>query len=193
MVSFFSHVIGSASGSIILLMLAVMLCAFLLEDAATIIVGVLAADGTISISTALIALYGGILIGDLLLYALGSLARTHPRLAHYADHEFTAPFRDWLESRYTTIIVSGHLVPGLRLATYTASGFFRFPFSKYIPLAMLSGLVFETVLFTLSYLFGSVSATWVSGVRWGVAGVLILLLLVIARRNILSYRARKIA
>ncbi len=191
MLHLFSHLIGGASDSIILLSLAVMLCAFLLEDATTIIVGVLAADGTVSISTALIALYAGILFGDLVLYGVGSLARTHPRLAHYVDHEFTAPFREWLAGRYTPIIFSGHLVPGLRLTTYVASGFFRFPFSKYIPIAMASGVVLETILFTLSYVFGSVSATWISGVRWGVAALFILTLFYIARRNILSYRAQK--
>ncbi|NNM83675.1 hypothetical protein HKL94_00430 [Candidatus Parcubacteria bacterium] len=191
MPSLFSHLIGGAAGSMILLPLAVMFSAFLLEDAATIIVGVLAADGTISIPVALISLYVGILAGDIVLYSIGWLARTHPRLAHYVDHEFTAPFRTWLESRYLTIIFSGHFVPGLRLTTYIASGFFRFRLSKYISTAIVSGLLLETALFTLSYLFGSLSSSWVGEIRWGIATIFILAWLLIARHNILMYRAKK--
>ncbi len=191
MLPFFSHLIGGAVGSTVLLSLAVMFCAFFLEDATTVIVGVLAADGTISIPVALISLYAGIITGDVVLYAIGWIARTHPRLAHYIDHEFTAPFRAWLESRYLTIIFSGHFVPGLRLTTYVASGFFRFPLSKYISTAIASGLLLETTLFTLSYLFGSLSSTWVGEVRWGIAAIFILALFLIARHNILMYRARK--
>ncbi len=191
MPSFFSHLIGGAAGSMILLPLAVMFSAFFLEDAATIIVGVLAADGTISVPVALISLYAGILTGDIVLYSLGWIARTHPRLAHYVDHEFTAPFRAWLESRYLTIIFSGHFVPGLRLTTYIASGFFRFRLSKYISTAIISGLLLETALFTLSYLFGSLSSSWVGEVRWGIAAIFIIAWLLIARHNILIYRAKK--
>ncbi len=191
MFSFFSHLIGGAVGSTVLLSLVVMFCSFFLEDATTVIVGVLAADGVISIPIALISLYVGIMIGDIVLYTIGWLARTHPRLAHYVDHEFTAPFRTWLESRYVTIIFSGHFVPGLRLTTYVASGFFRFPLSKYIPTAIIGGLLLEIMLFTLSYLFGSLSSTWIGEVRWGIAAVFILALFLIARHNILTYRARK--
>jgi membrane protein DedA with SNARE-associated domain len=191
MFDFFSHLIGGAVGSTVLLSLAVMLCAFLLEDAATVIVGVLAADSIVSVPVAIISLYSGILCGDIVLYSVGWLARTHPKLAHYIDHDFTAPFRSWLESRYMMVIFTGHFVPGLRLTTYIASGFFRFPLSRYIPMAVVSGLLLETVLFTLAYLFGSVSSTWAAEARWGIAAVFVLGLFLLARHNVLMYRAKK--
>jgi membrane protein DedA with SNARE-associated domain len=187
----FSHLIGGAGGSVVLLSLAIMLCVILLEDATVIIVGVLAADGTLSVPLALLSLYAGMVVCDVFLYAVGSLARTHPRLARYADHEFTAPFRTWLESRYRMIIFSGHFVPGLRVTTYVASGFFRLSLSKYLPTAITSGLLLGTSLFTASYLFGSISSKWVGEARWGVAAVFIVALFFVARHNISGYRARK--
>ena len=95
-----SHFIGGEIGSAVLLPLAIILCALLLEDLTIVIVGVLAADGIVPIPVAVVSLYIGAVLGDTALYALGAFARTHPRLAHYIHHDFTAPFRSWLEHGY---------------------------------------------------------------------------------------------
>ncbi len=186
-----SGFIGGAVDSTMLLSLAIILCAFLLEDITTVIVGVLAAAGSLSIPVAFISIYIGIALGDTALYTLGSFARTHPRLAHYIDHDFTAPFRSWLENRYSFKIFSGHFVPGLRFTTYAASGFFHLPLSAYIPMAGIGGLLLETILFTASYWFGSLTIEWIGPARWGIAGIFLLILFFIARHNILMYREKK--
>ncbi len=191
MLLFLSNLIGGSVGSTMLLSLAIIFCAFLLEDLAIVIVGVLAADGIISVPIAFLSLYIGIAIGDAVLYSLGSLARTHPRLAHYIDHDFTAPFRSWLGNRYALHIFSGHFVPGLRFTTYAASGFFRYPLSTFIPMAIAGGLILETTLFSASYWFGSFTSEWIGPARWGIALVFLLMLFFIGRHNLLAYRAKK--
>ena len=178
--------------SMVLLALAIVLCAFVFEDITTVIVGVLAADGTIPIPVALIALYGGIALGDTVLYTLGSFARTHPRLAHYVEHDFTAPFRSWLLHRYAFKIFSGHFVPGLRFTTFVASGFFSLPLRTYVPMAVTGGLILEVMLFSVSYWFGSLTSAWIGPIRWGVAGVFLFILFLIARHNVATYRAKKL-
>ena len=191
MTSFLSCVSGGAVDSTVLLSLAIILCAFLIEDVATVIVGVLAADGIVPIPVAFISLYIGIALGDTMFYALGSFARTHPRLAHYIDHNFTAPFRSWLEHRYAFTVFSGHFVPGLRSTTYIASGFFRLPLSTYIPMAIAGGMVLLTTLFFVAYWFGGLTSGWVSHVRWGIAAIFLLTLFFIGRHNFLAYRAKR--
>ncbi|MEK7060449.1 MAG: hypothetical protein AAB936_00465, partial [Patescibacteria group bacterium] len=176
-----SGLIGGSVDSASLLLLAIILCAFLIEDITTVIVGVLAADGIISVPIAFIFIYIGIIIGDTTLYSLGWLARTHPRLARYINHDFTSPFRSWLENNYSFKVFSGHFVPGLRFTTFVASGFFRFPLSKYIPMAIAGGLILESILFTISYWFGSFTSKWAGEVRWGIAAVFLLVLFFIAR------------
>jgi len=191
MLNFLSHFTGSAGDSVIILSLAIVLCAIFLEDITTVIVGVLAADALIPVPIAFISIYLGIVLGDTLLYSIGAFARTHPRLAHYIDHDFTAPFRSWLKQGYAFKAFSGHFVPGFRFTTYAASGFFRFPLRTYIPMAIAGGLILETTLFTLSYWFGSFSSKWVGEVRWGIAGAFLLLLFFIARHNLRVYREQK--
>ena len=191
MLAFLSNFTGDTASNAILLSLAIILCAFFIEDIATVIVGVLAADGFISVPIAFISLFIGIALGDTFLYSLGAFARTHPRLAHYIDHDFTAPFRSWLGHSYAFKVFSGHFVPGFRSTTFIASGFFRFPLRTYIPMVIAGGLVLETILFTISYWFGSLSSKWVGEVRWGIAGAFLLILFFIARHNIRAYRAQK--
>jgi membrane protein DedA with SNARE-associated domain len=188
MFTLLSHFTGDTT---LLLFFAIILCAIILEDLTVVIVGVLAADGIISIPIALLSLYVGSAIGDALLYSLGLFARTHSRLAHYIDHDFTASFRSWLESRYAYIIFSGHFVPGLRFTTYVASGFFRRPLSTYIPVAISGGATVVTILFSASYWFGSVTSGWISHIRWGIAGAFVLMLFLIGRHNLLAYQAKR--
>lgn len=189
--SFLSSFIDSAVGNTSLLSLAIILGAIFLEDTTTVVVGVLAADGIIPAPFALISLYAGIIIGDVGLYCLGWLASTHPRLARYVDHDFVAPFRAWLETRFILTVFTARFIPGARLPTYTASGFFRSPLSVFLFATIGATSVWTTFLFTGSYWFGSLTSSWMGPARWGIALVFLLALFFIGRHNILSYQAKK--
>ncbi|MBI2025642.1 VTT domain-containing protein [Candidatus Kaiserbacteria bacterium] len=192
MYPFFLDFISGAVGSqILLLSLAIILCAAVLEDVTTIIVGVLAADGLIAVPVALFSLYAGVILGDIGLYSLGRLARTHPRLARYVDHDLIAPFRAWLASRYVLTVFSARFIPGSRLPTYTASGFFRSRFSIFALTILAAISVWTTALFSAAYWFGSISSKWLVHARWGLALLLLAVLFLVARHNIKMYRAKK--
>lgn len=190
---FLSQLIGSEAGRMFVLPLTIIVCAMFLEDITTVIVGLLAADGFIPIPVAFLSLYLGATVGDLTLYLAGALARTHPWLARYVEHETTAPLRSWLERRYQFTVFSGHFVPGLRFTTYMASGFFRHPFRRYFPMALAGGFVLVSVLFSLSYWFGSLTTRWVGPARWIIALVFLAGLVVVGRQGLLSYRERQSA
>lgn len=189
----FVHFIDGALGNAFLLSFAIILCVFLLEDLTTVIVGILAAEGHIPVSLALCSLYVGIILGDMALYLIGSFARTHPRLARYLDHDYTATFRSWLEHKYPLVIFTGHFVPGLRFTAYIASGFFRRPLSVFIPSAVAGGLVLGTVLFSVSYWFGSVTSEWMRPARWIIALAFIVVLIYVGRKNLFVPRSQKAA
>ena len=191
MPSFLFNFIGGAVGSTILVSLAIALGTFFLEDTTVVIVGVLAADGIISISLALASLYAGIILGDIVLYCLGYLASTNQRLARYVDHDFVAPFRAWLESRFVLTVFSARFIPGSRMPTYTASGFFRSPLSTFILTVTVATSVWTTFLFFASYWLGSLTSEWMGPVRWGIALVFLLALFLIGRHNLKAYQTKK--
>lgn len=191
MSSFLPYLIDGAGGSAVLLSLTIILGVFFLEDTTTVIVGVLASDGIISIPFALSSLYAGIVLGDIGLYCLGWLASTHPRLARYVDHDFVAPFRAWLETRFVLTVFSARFIPGARLPTYTASGFFRSPLSTFMLTAVVATSIWTTFLFSISYWFGNITAGWMGPARWSIALVFLVVLFLIGRHNLLVYQAKK--
>src|SRR3990167_4936070 len=183
--------IGGALGSHILLSLAIVVSAAIMEDLTVIVVGVLAADGLIAIPIALCSLYVGVILGDIGFYSLGRLARTHPRLAHYVEHDLISSLGAWLKERYVFTLFSARFIPGSRIPTYATSGFFRFSFSPFLPTIIGAILVWTTALFSASYWFGSLSSKWLIHVRWGIAFLFLLALFLIARHNLLAYRAKR--
>jgi membrane protein DedA with SNARE-associated domain len=190
MFAFLSKIIGAEVGASILLPLTIIVCTALLEDVTIIVVALLAADEFISVPFALVSLYLGIMLGDLLFYAVGSLIRTHPRLARYVEHDFSAALRSWLDQRYQVTVFSGHFVPGLRSTTYIASGFFRYPLRTYLPAAFAGGFVLEIALFTTAYWFGNLTR-FIGPARWIIAILFVILLVLIGRHNLRAYRAQK--
>lgn len=186
-----AHLIGGSVGSQVFLALAIIIATFILEDTTVVIVGLLAADGIIALPLALSSLYTGIILGDIGMYSIGYFASTYPRLGRYVDHDFVAPFRAWLENRFILTVFSARFIPGSRIPTYTASGFFRSSFSTFILTVIGATSIWTTFLFTASYLFGSLTSKWMGEVRWGIAIAVLLALFFIARHNIRAYLAKK--
>ncbi|MFZ2984007.1 MAG: hypothetical protein WA053_02930, partial [Minisyncoccia bacterium] len=116
---------------------------------------------------------------------------THPRLARYVDHDFVAPFRAWLETRFVLTVFTARFIPGARLPTYTASGFFRSPLSVFIVTSTGATSIWTTFLFFISYWFGSATSGWMGPARWGIAIAFLLALFFVARHNVLAYRTKK--
>ena len=186
-----SHLIEGVAGNWALLALIITFGAFFSEDVTVVVVGVLAADGIVPIPIALISIFIGIVLGDGWLYFLGRIARTHPRLGRYVEHDFLAPFREWLEKRLVPTIFSARFIPGSRMVTFLSSGFFRARFSTFLCTVIVAAAAWTTSFFFLSYWFGSFTARWIGPVRWGIAGIFLLTLFFTGRHNLRAYRAKK--
>jgi len=187
---FLATTIGGALGHPFFLTLTIVLGTLILEDPTIVLVGVLASDGLISFPLALGSLYAGVILGDLVFFSIGRYVSTHPRFAHYVDHDYIAPFKAWLETRYVLTIFSARFIPGSRLPTYAASGFFGKPFSTFFMTVIVATSIWTTILFILSYWFGSVTGQWLHNERWVIAGVFIVVLFFASRFNVVSKKLR---
>lgn len=188
--SFLIEIINGAISNWALLSLAIIVGSLVLEDTTVVVVGMLAADGIISVPLALFSLYLGVVLGDMGFYLLGYLASTHSRLSKYVDHAHVVFFRAWLESRYILTIFSARFIPGSRLPTYAASGFLRSPFSTFLLTAIVATSFWTTILFFLSFWFGSVTTEWIDGQRWAIALVFVTILFFVGRHNLIALRAK---
>lgn len=171
----------------------IVLATFILEDATTILVGVLCATGNLSPGIALLSLYIGIVLGDFGLYASGRLASMPRWGSRLARHERLLPFREWLENRLVLATFTVRFLPGLRLPAYTATGFFGMPFRRFAVTVMLATAIWTTGLFAAAYFFGAATADVLGRWRWPLCLVPILALFLIgrwSRRNVARAHAR---
>jgi len=154
----------------------IVLGTFILEDVTTIAVALLVADGSVPLWAALGGLYGGVILGDLGLYGMGRAASMHNGARKLGHHRRLAPFRMWLQSRLILTVFAVRFVPGLRLPTYTASGFFRLSFRRFALTVIAATSIWTTILFALAWYFGALTAQSLGPWRWviglGLAGLL---------------------
>lgn len=143
---------GMASPLVIAAALA--LTTFLLEDVAIAAGSGLATAGVISWTAALIAVGGGIAVGDVGLYGLGAAARRIPWLKRRAVGQRSAWAYTQLVQRLASAVMLARVIPGLRLVTYTACGFLEVPLLAFSAWVIVAVLIWTVGLFALSVAVG---------------------------------------
>jgi membrane protein DedA with SNARE-associated domain len=152
-----AHVLaGMASPAVIALVLA--LTTLLLEDLAIAAGVALAAQGAISWGLSLFAVGAGIAVGDLGLYGLGLLATRVPWLRRCYVGEKSTWAREKIVRRLGSAVLLARVIPGLRLATYTASGFVRVPCLPFTLWVLLAVTLWTVGLYVLSAAIGQALA-----------------------------------
>ena len=149
----------------------ILLGTFVLEDAATILAAMDVQVGQVTLVVALVSLYVGIVLGDLGLYGLGRLAVVTPWARRWAPPERFGRSREWLQKHVVKIVFVSRFLPGARLPTYTACGYFRTSLSHFALAAIGATLIWTTLLFGVSLHLGRYMAEHLGVWRWaGMAG-----------------------
>lgn len=182
----FSSILATAAAHPLLQAGAIVIATFILEDAATVLAGVAAAGGTVSVGIAVSALYVGIIAGDLGLYALGRLAARYSWAARYAQHELADSLRGWVDRRLIRTVLATRFTPSMRLPTYMACGYLGLDLGRFAGSVVMATLIWTTLLFAASFRFGAVTSEWLGLWRWPCAILFIVVLIgsgrAIARR-----------
>lgn len=169
---------GDAAPVVIALALA--LTTLLLEDVAIAAGVALATHGSISWTASVLAVGGGIAIGDLGLYGLGLAATRLGWLrTRYVDAGRTDRVRDRLAARLPSAVLLARVIPGLRLFTYVACGFVRVPFGPFTAWVVVAVTLWTVGLYAIGVAIGDV-VTRQLGVPAPLAVALPILLLAVA-------------
>ncbi len=161
--------------------LALALATLALEDAATVAGALLAAEGVIPWSGALLGLYLGIVVGDLGLYGLGHLAARYAWARRMVGEDNIAKGREHLERTLWVTLFSARSLPGMRLPTYTASGFLGIAFHRFALIAIVAAALWTTVFFFVVMRLGITASHLLRDWSWVVGAALILLIIVLPR------------
>lgn len=159
----------------------IIVATFILEDAATVAAAFHAATGGIPIWLALGALYVGIILGDVGLYGLGRVAAVNPWLERRLPMRRRRPGRKMLENHLVKTVAAARFMPGARLPTYTACGFLRVRFWRFLLVAVPATLCWTTLLFWVAATLGSEILAALGPWRWPAAIAMVLGMLLIAQ------------
>jgi membrane protein DedA with SNARE-associated domain len=138
------------------IVVALALTTLLLEDVAIAAGVAVATQGALSWEWAFVAVAGGIALGDLGLYGLGVGANRVPLLRRKYIDGRESKARDLLASRLASAVLIARVIPGLRLVTYTACGFWRTPLAPFTGWVVLAVALWTAGLFWLSSALGGV-------------------------------------
>jgi membrane protein DedA with SNARE-associated domain len=169
----FIHQMLNAGAHDGLLPVAIVLSTLLLEDVSAVFAGILASQHHVPYLEALAAVALGVAIYDFSLYSFGRVARTHPRLRSFVEHERVAPLKSWLHEQLAVTLLTAAFLPGFRFPTNIAAGFFGVPLEKYAPRAAVAIVIWSITVFTAAYLFGYFSVGVLGFWRWPIALVVI--------------------
>ena len=167
-----------AAGKPLLQAGAVIVGTFILEDAATVLAGMQVEDGSLPWQVALLALYVGIIAGDLGLYGLGRLASLWPRLVRWVHADRAAQGQAWLRAHVFRVVFVSRFIPGARLPTYTACGFLQAGIARFALAACCATVIWTTLLFGVSLRVGEWLMAHFGAWRW--IGALVFAAVVIA-------------
>ncbi|MBM9400918.1 VTT domain-containing protein [Gluconacetobacter azotocaptans] len=178
-----SALLASAGTSPFVQALAIIIGTFILEDAATIVTAMEVQTGQVSLGVALVALYIGIVVGDLGLYGLGRLAALWPPARRWVAVPGTgqqgADSQGWFGRNVFRIVFISRFIPGARLPLYTACGFFRASIGRFAGAAILATLIWTSLLFAVSLRIGQFLIDHLGAWKWlGMAGFVLTIILV---------------
>jgi len=174
---------------------------FISEDLTCISAGLLAANGSVSLVSAIAACFLGIYIGDGLLYLAGRHLGS-PTLRR-------APFRwilnpddirrstEWFQKHGPMVIFASRFVPGTRFPTYVASGVLQMSYLRFSLYFFLAALVWTPLLVGVAALVGHVAIEYLEIYRayavWIFIGIALLLwILIHGVVPLFSFRGRRL-
>lgn len=139
------------------------------EDLACLAAGAFVAQGALGYAAATGACFVGILVGDLLLVAVGRWAGRQtlkrPPLRWFISADAVRRAETWFAIRGPGLIFASRFMPGTRLPTYVAAGVLRAPWRKFIVWFILACALWTPLLVGAGTLAGRGAQAW-----WGASG-----------------------
>ncbi len=165
---------------------------FVLEDVATVSAALLTSYDYIPWQGAYLSLLAGIVIGDLGLYGLGYAASHFKWAQNLLERKKVMLANSWLSTREVPAIVGARFIPGARLPTYAAMGFFRLSFVKFVVTVLFASVVWTSVLFSIILLLGDVFVDQLEVWRIPFAIFMIVFIIVAPRFCVLCRKKEKV-
>ena len=154
----------------LLFALLIIITTFILEDLAITATAIITVQNDMSVYMPLMALFIGIVIGDIGLYAIGKYSSLH-FLKRFIDNKKVQKAHTIIDKNLILAIFTSRFIPGMRLPTYTAIGFFNISFKKFLFTVLVAVSLWSGAVFYLFYTFGDIAEDMLGTFKWYGLGI----------------------
>ena len=130
---------------------------FFQEDAAVIGAATASITGAAPTEFILPAILTGLIASDAWKYWLGTLVRRHDWAHRFAEKPGVSIAGDLVRKEFVQTMLTARFVPGTRIPTYIACGFFQADYIRYILVLALTASLYVGIVFVLFHTVGAVA------------------------------------
>jgi membrane protein DedA with SNARE-associated domain len=130
---------------------------FIQEDAAVIGAATASMLGLAPTTFLVAAILSGLVFSDGWKYWIGRLARRYEWAHKFAEKPGVSVAGDLVRKEFVQTMLTARFVPGTRIPTYVACGFFKAHYGKYLAVLLMTASLYVAIMFTLFHVGGAVA------------------------------------
>lgn len=130
---------------------------FIQEDAAVIGAATASLAGAAPTSLILAAILTGLVASDAWKYWMGRLARRYQWAHKFAEKPGVSIAGDLIRKEFIQTMLTARFVPGTRIPTYIAAGFFKADYVRYVLTLVVTATLYVGIMFALFHSVGAVA------------------------------------
>ena len=147
---------------------------FVHEDAAVLAGAYLVVNKGLPAGLAFGALVIGVIVGDLLIYAMGRGARRVKWLKGVIKRVESSRFTDVLDRRLVLAIAAARIMPTMAFPLFAACGVSRIGIGRFLLASVATAIIYVAIVFGLMLAFGRSLPSWASSYGWiGIAALVL--------------------
>ncbi len=139
-----------------LLYLVIFLLPFWQEDVAVIAAATASLSNAAPTPLLVIAILAGLVGSDAWKYWIGRLGRRYQWAHKFAEKPGVSIAGDLIRKEFVQTMLTARFVPGTRIPTYIAAGFFKAAYPKYVLTLIFTAALYVGIMFTLFHALGDI-------------------------------------
>ncbi len=147
---------------------------FVQEDTAVIGAAALSAADHQHFPNVFLIVLIGLIASDAWKYWVGYLAHTHPRMRKAAEKDKVIRLGDKIKANAILTLFTARFVPFARIPSYIACGYFKVPYWKFLLAVSFSGLIYVTVIFTITHYLSEIFGDKIEIILLALGGLILI-------------------
>ncbi len=130
---------------------------FIQEDVAVVSAATASLHGAAPVGAIFAVILVGLTASDVWKYWIGHFARRHAWAHKFAEKPGVSVAGDLIRTELLKTLFAARYIPGTRVPTYVACGFFKTPYPRFVLLVVFTALTYVSISFALFHTVGALA------------------------------------